>query len=126
VGVEAASRGADQVLLVEGDGRKKGTILENISFVETDIQLIIMQVERFLHNFDSEYYYIFLDPPFNYKNKEKLLATISEKKLVHPDGSVLLHHPSEDRIPDRVENLIQYKIKTYGRSVLRYYRLSVV
>ena len=50
LGVEAASRGAAPVLLVEKDPRKRATILKNISFVETDIDLVMAPVERFLRS----------------------------------------------------------------------------
>ena len=53
IGIEAASRGADPVVLVEKDPRKKATILQNISFVESGIQLLSCSAESFLKKRDS-------------------------------------------------------------------------
>lgn len=48
IGIEAASRGAAPVLLVEKEPRKKPTVLKNIAFVESHIDLVVDPVERFL------------------------------------------------------------------------------
>jgi len=48
IGIEAASRGASPVFLVEKDAGKKLTIYKNISFVTEDIKAVIMPVERFI------------------------------------------------------------------------------
>ena len=48
IGIEAASRGAEPVVLVEKDFIKKNVIKENIAFVESDIQLRLMSVERYI------------------------------------------------------------------------------
>ena len=48
VGIEAASRGAEPVHLVEKDRGKKKVITENISFVESPIMLFMADVNRFI------------------------------------------------------------------------------
>jgi len=48
IGIEAASRGAAPVLLVGKEPRKKPTVLKNIAFVESHIDLVVDPVERFL------------------------------------------------------------------------------
>ena len=47
VGIEAASRGASPVILVEMDRKKRPVIERNIGMVESEIQLVMMPVERF-------------------------------------------------------------------------------
>ena len=73
LGIEAASRGADPVLLVEKDARKKKTILKNISFVETHIDLVVAPVERFLRTNTRSWDIVFLDPPFDREGKGLVL-----------------------------------------------------
>ena len=48
VAIEAASRGASPIHLVEGDRGKKETIEKNLSFVREEKHLFIMDVNRYL------------------------------------------------------------------------------
>lgn len=121
VGIEAASRGAEPVWLVEKDYKKRDTIEKNTSFVESDIYMRMMPVERFLRKIEKTFTYIFLDPPFSYREKWKLIELISENGLLHEEGVLLLHHPKEDFLPEAIGDLRQRKIKIYGRSILRFY-----
>ncbi|MEW5816761.1 MAG: RsmD family RNA methyltransferase, partial [Spirochaetota bacterium] len=78
VGIEAASRYAEPILLVEKDARKKKIILKNISFVEADIKPVFLPAERFVIQCKRQFDIIFTDPPFAYKFKHNLLASISK------------------------------------------------
>ena len=48
VAIEAASRGASPIHLVEMDRGKKATIEKNLSFVEEDKKLFVMDAERYI------------------------------------------------------------------------------
>ena len=74
VGLEAASRGAAPVVLVEKDPGKKRVILENLTIAEENKpRLYLMPVERFLKRFDTPYDIVYLDPPFPYGEKVKMV-----------------------------------------------------
>lgn len=122
VGIEAASRGAEPVYLVEGDYRKGRTIESNISFVESDIQVKMMPVERFLQKAHRSFDLIFLDPPFPYRKKQKLLELVCKSGALEKDGILLIHHPKEEQFDDKISSLTLFKTKSYGRSILRFYR----
>ncbi len=122
VAIEAASRGAGPVVLVEGDYKKGGVIRKNLEIIEEESKLFLMPVEQFLKTADTSYDIIFLDPPFSYPEKEKLLCLVSEQDLLAPSGTVLLHYPAEDSIPETAGSLVGFRLKKYGRSLLRFYR----
>ena len=124
VGIEAASRGADPVWLVERDRRKRRTIQRNMEFVETDVELRMMPVEAFLRKPPREFDLIYLDPPFAFRGKTELLQSVCKSRTLAPDGRLLIHAPSEDPMPDGVADLELYDRRTYGRSILSFYRLS--
>ncbi len=122
VGIEAASRGAEPVYLVEGDYRKRRTIESNISFVKREIQVKTMPVERFLQRADRSFDLIFLDPPFPYRNKEKLIELVCKSGALEKNGILLIHHPKEEHFADKIASLTLFNTKSYGRSILRFYR----
>lgn len=122
VGIEAASRGADPVILVEKDFKKKYTIRENISFVEESITLILSPVEKFIKSGKSKFDLIYLDPPFNYKKKTRLIELIGDADILKPDGEIIMHYPDEDDIPETIGPFQMTDRRAYGRSILKFYR----
>ena len=122
VAIEAASRGAEPVVLVEKDFRKAAVIRKNLEIIDEQAHLKLMSAEKFMKTADSAFDIIFLDPPFSYPKKEKLLQGISDRQLLAESGILLLHHPAEDKIPEKAGDLIQYRLNRYGRSLLRFYR----
>ena len=124
VGIEAASRGAAPVHLVEMDKGKRATIEQNISIVQSEIQLFLMPVQRFFALAKQEYAIVYADPPFPLKGKTGLAQTIAKNHLVAPGGQFIIHYPVEERSfwPQRIEDLEFSDERSYGRSILRFYR----
>jgi 16S rRNA G966 N2-methylase RsmD len=81
-----------------------------------------MAVELFLKRCKGQYDYIFFDPPFPYKFRLELLQTASKRKLITDTGTILIHRPSEDPLPDKINTLIRYDQRVYGRSIVDFYR----
>jgi 16S rRNA (guanine(966)-N(2))-methyltransferase RsmD len=125
IGIEAASRGAAPVMLVEGDPGKRKTILSNISFVESPIHLAIMPVERYLASSRRRFDYVFMDPPFRYTKKLSLLQRVEERALLEERGKVLIHHPKSDALPDSVGKLIRIDSRSYGGSIVDFYTTAL-
>jgi len=123
LGVEAASRGAAPVVLVERDPRKKPAILKNISFVETAVELVIAPVERFLRSNRRAWDIIFLDPPFAREEKEAILDEAGAAAHLAPDGLVILHlHSAEKLAVDDRPGLELADRRAYGQSLLLFFR----
>ena len=76
--VEAASRGAASVTLVERDLRKRPCLRRNTSFVSAAVRIHISPCERFLARArpvaGCGWDLVFVDPPFAYRHKPELLA----------------------------------------------------
>jgi 16S rRNA (guanine966-N2)-methyltransferase len=125
VGIEAASRGAEPVVFVEKDIRKKRTLARNISFVAADTRIYIMPAQRYLGRRDpGSFDYIYLDPPFAQAGKEALLGRIAAGELLRPGGMAIIHAPREEELPELIGGLALADRRRYGRSVLSFYRGS--
>lgn len=122
VGIEAASRGASPVTLVESDRRKKRIILENISFVHEDIRLKLLPAERFIRLTEGPYDYIYADPPFPMEKKGRLIHLVEEKRILPEGGLFIIHYPDNETLPDSVGALVLKDQRKYGRSMLRFYQ----
>lgn len=122
LGIEAASRGAAPVVLVERDAGKRATILANIAFVETPIRLVVMAAERYIAGSSERFDVVFLDPPFRLAGKEELIRTIDERDLLREGGLLLIHHPEEEKLSDEIGRLGLADLRRYGRSIVRFYR----
>lgn len=124
VGIEAASRGAEPVHLVEMDRGKKQVIQKNISMVESQIQLFMMNVNRFIPTAKCQYDIVYADPPFPMGGKVELAKSIDEANIVKNGGLFIIHYPAEEKAgwPEKIGDLEFNDERTYGRSILRFYK----
>ena len=126
IAIEAVSRGAEHVELCEKDKIKINTVLENVSVTEkecgTKIQCHFMPVEYFIKRCKNSFDYIFFDPPFPYKFHEQLILEADKKGLLKETGTIMVHRPEEHFMPDTIGNLKRTDQRTYGRSIVDFYK----
>lgn len=125
LGIEAASRGAEPVLLVEKDARKRSTIQKNISFVTSRIELVTAPVERFLKNDTRVWDIIFLDPPFDYPTKGDVLDHACTAGHLAADGIAIIHLHSAEKLSVDRPGLELADRRAYGQSLLLFFRQAV-
>ena len=123
VAIEAASRGAEPIHLVEMDRGKKETIEKNLSFVEEEKHLYMMDAMRYIMTSVMRYDIIYADPPFNMEGKVALAERIAKKGILKEHGLFIIHYPEEENKlwPERIEGLIFKDERKYGRSMVRFY-----
>ncbi|MBP5251040.1 MAG: 16S rRNA (guanine(966)-N(2))-methyltransferase RsmD [Treponema sp.] len=127
IAIESVSHGASRVSLCEMDKKKGSVILENVKMCEdagVRISCHFMAVELFVKRCREQFDFIFCDPPFPYKFRKDLLEKIDAKKLLLPGGTVMIHYPSEDPLPNRIGNLVLTDKRIYGRSIVNFYKLK--
>lgn len=123
--LEASSRGAAPITLVERDRQKRATIERNIRISEEQVRIVIAPVERFVASNRGRWSVVFVDPPFAYKHKTDLLERIAAAGLVSPSGRLLMHLPSRENLPGAVGDLTRTDGRRYGgSSVVFYERLA--
>ncbi|MDR0709492.1 MAG: RsmD family RNA methyltransferase [Spirochaetaceae bacterium] len=126
IALEAASRGAGPVEVVEKDPRKRGTLIRNVSMAPVRIECHFVAAELFVLRAKRRFDLIFCDPPFPYRYKWELLQNIAASALAGAGSRLLLHRPREDSqrglieggIPER---LVHTGAKTYGRSIVDFF-----
>lgn len=120
IAIEAASRGAGPLVLVERDPRKRRTLLKNTSFVEARVEVLTMPVERFLKQDTRAFTYAFLDPPFVFEGKEAVLdATVGH---LAPGGVVLMHLHRAEPLEAVRPGLEEIDRREYGQSLVVFWR----
>lgn len=126
VGLEAASRGAKLVHLVEMDRAKRTVMEKNISWAKDgcDIQIFFSNVLKFIPTAQIQYDIVYADPPFPMSNKLQLAELVDRRGCVKPDGLFIIHFPTaeENQWPERVGNLVLTDTRKYGRNMIKFYR----
>ena len=122
VGIEAASREANPVVLVEKDYKKKNTILKNMQMVESNISLKMMNVQRYIDLAKESFDLIYADPPFIFSKKQELIEKIGRSRLIKDDTVIMIHHPSSDTWGETAGNLECYDVRKYGGSIVRFFK----
>ena len=124
VGIEAASREAQPVHLVEMDRLKKETILKNIAIVNPPITLFMANVFRFIPTAKISYDIVYADPPFPMKDKVSIIQAADKKQLVSRGGLFIIHYPREEKslLPSQIGTLTLIDERSYGRSLLNFYK----
>lgn len=134
--IEAASRGAKNVTLVEKDYGKKKVLEHNLLLLkgmevieeECTYTLCMNDVFTFLEGPSSaQYSIIYADPPFPLKGKERILDLIDKNDtLLTDDGVFIIHIPREEQKLWKEQSesgrLKMVDNRTYGRSILLFYK----
>jgi len=121
VGLEAASRGAGPVVLVEQSRRAVRTMEENVHAVGLDVEIRRDAVEDLVRRqppypFDI----VFLDPPYELANGivETILRDLVANGWLTAEGLVVLERSSRDPAPRWPDALGDTWEKKYGETVL--------
>ena len=128
IAVEAASRGAELVHMVERDAGKRRYIEQNLAWVEEECRIFITPVERFLKRPAQSYDVVFADPPFAYPFKADLLRRIVAGGAAAEDSRIVIHYPSPEELPESVAGNTRIANRTddrrYGGSLVSIYDVS--
>jgi len=101
VGLEAASRGAAPVLLVESDKRTAATTSRNVATLGLQARVLTMKVEPLTRQpADAPFDLVFADPPYDLAAEavESVLVALLEQGWVAADGLVVVERSR--RSPD--------------------------
>ena len=122
--VEAASRGAASITLVERDLRKRPCLRRNTCFVSASVRIHISPCERFLARAHPAagrgWDLAFVDPPFAYRHKPELLAALRDRALLGDRALVLLHLPVQEALPGQ-RGFTCLERRSYGGSAVCFF-----
>ena len=127
VGIEAISRGARCVTLVDNNVRHIKVIKENIRTCgfHQSCEVIfgdVISIMDKLNRGERSYNIVFADPPYNYNNWSDLLSKIIKNVSITGYGFVIIEHSSKVSMPEKINYLEEYGRYVYGDSTLTVYR----
>ena len=116
LGIEALSRGAVSLTMVEKNRLVFHVLKENISMINADstVRLECKDVDFFIKNENKKYDVIFADPPYSIANYENLRGKVEH--LLNPNGVFCME--MKRRLIDE-ENV---RLKTFGNKQVAIWR----
>ena len=130
IGIEAASRGAREVILVESHKGTARLARENIEAlgIRNRVELIEDDTLRGLEKLAGRRLladFIFLDPPYdNSEEHLKVLEYLDLAHLVAPYGIVIVEHRNKTELPGRLDRLERTRLLEQGDAALSFYSLA--
>lgn len=127
LGLEAASRGASEVYLVDKSANtfpllKKN--IENLKFDDfcTGLNMDSYDALRMLANNKKKFDIIFIDPPYCKEMLPEAFRLIKENDMLQEDGIIVTKIDSIEEIYKGYEDIKLTKSKRYGNTTVCYYR----
>jgi 16S rRNA (guanine966-N2)-methyltransferase len=130
VGLEAASRGAQDVYFVEKNKHLVEVIKKNIQtccldknyrIIAGDIEFGLRDLFRKKYEFDV----IFADPPYNRNLVEATLKFLSRHHVLRKDGVIVIQHSIKENFTELVDdNIYQTDQRKYGDNALTFLKME--
>lgn len=120
LGIEALSRGAEEVVFVESSAKVARIVRENLEMVEAEGVVYAEKVEKFVERAEYQEYFdvIFADPPYDKVEVNELKRLV---ELLEDDGVLALSSPAEMREIE-LPGLRISSSHTYARARVTVYR----
>lgn len=127
VGIEALSRGAAHVTLVDRSGFSVAAARQNLealglagkmplpyTLIRADALSAVGRLRRAGETFDL----LFLDPPYGRGLATKALNALEACAIVSPSGWVIVEQDKRDPLPQTTSGLLLQRIERYGDTAL--------
>ena len=90
--IEAISRGAKKIFLIEKNIKVFRSLKSNLELIgSTKVELVNEDSIKYLKKLEHDAFdYIFLDPPFNQEILPLVLNLLSERKLIHTNSQIYI------------------------------------
>lgn len=130
VGLEALSRGAAEVVLVEYHRTAQELIRRNLQMLRApdEVRLIGTRLETALDRLAQEaatFNYVFLDPPYaEIAEYHRVLRQLGRSSLVMSDCTVIAEHSRHVLLEGKYGSLERQREIRHGDSQLSFYHLS--
>lgn len=118
MGLEAYSRGAEDVVFVDTDYRSVALTKANLKNVSVSLKVVKCDALIFLDACKEKFDLIIVDPPYKSGLYEKVLEKIEKNDLLSDEGIVVCEHSKDDTFAFQHFQLMDEK--TYGDTVLTY------
>lgn len=127
LGIEALSRGAEEVIFIDSNRRcvetirknlKALNVVHNVRVIRSDAIKAIREFGKAGRSFDL----IFLDPPYYSGMIEKALIEMNRYGIINNFGVVVSHHFKKEKVPESVGGLYLNRQNSYGDKLISFYK----
>jgi 16S rRNA (guanine966-N2)-methyltransferase len=129
VGLEAASRKASSVVMVEKDKSLAGVIRDNISLcgfsdicevIHADVRSVLRDLYEKSMRFDV----IFADPPYNRGFIGETISALGRYPLIREGGIIVFQHSVREPLPSIPDGWLLSDQRNYGDNLLTFLRMD--
>ena len=125
-GLEAVSRGAEKVFLVESSPVCISTIKQNVESLDTAFYCEVLRQDAadFVENYPTDsrrFDLIFADPPYGKGLAKNILLLINHYDILMHSGLLVIEHHRADSMPEAEGSITILKQKTYGDTTISVY-----
>ncbi len=130
VGIEALSRGAQNVYFVESSSRAAEVIRENLRSlgISEGFEIHEREAQRALRMLDAQAVaadYVFLDPPYRAQEAyEQTLGFLSQSRILSRKSLVVAEHEKKLDPGERFGALVRQRVLKQGDAALSFYTLG--
>ena len=119
MGVEAISRGAEKVVMVDSSKESVAIAKFNVDMIKESAQVVLTDALTFVSSTREKFDIIFLDPPYDIDGTP-VLEAIAENKILN-DGGLVIYEHSEDFKIGEVKGLTHTSTRKYGVAHFEFY-----
>ena len=125
IAFEAASRGAAEVVAVEGHRETAEAIREAAEQfgVEKKVTVVAAPVDRALYRLEGAFDIVYADPPYDNDVPLNLFRLLLERNLLAPDALVIFEHSARRILPD-IPGYRGVREEVYGDVALAFFSPS--
>jgi 16S rRNA (guanine(966)-N(2))-methyltransferase RsmD len=125
-GIEALSRGAASCVFVDNDAKAQRIIRDNLfhTGLARQARCLALNLPQELERITGTYDIIFADPPYHSDFYAVLIEGIAARKLLNPEGALIIEHSKKDALPDAPAPFVRTRYKHYGDASLSLYRFA--
>ena len=129
IGIEAASRGAQKVIMCEKAKDAIKVINKNLEKTKliNDVILYYDDFENCIKKIETKLEIIYLEPPYKTEYVYKSIKLLLEKKLIKKETIIIIETDIEQDVEKQLKllSIEEYDKKKYGRAYLLFYKLKL-
>ena len=125
IAFEAASRGAEKVVAVEGHRETAEAIRESAEQfgVAKTVEVVSAPVDRALYRLEGPFDIVYADPPYADELPEQMFRLLLERNLLAPDALVIFEHSARTILPE-IPGYRGVREEVYGDVALAFFTPS--
>ncbi|MGH9447237.1 MAG: 16S rRNA (guanine(966)-N(2))-methyltransferase RsmD [Terriglobia bacterium] len=130
MGIEALSRGAGEVVFLEGQRSAVELVRTNLQTlgIKSKFQIIAGPVETGIEKLEqngTRFHFAYLDPPYaEIREYHRILRGLGRSSIFAPQGEIVVEHSRHTRLEERYGALARFRLLRHGDSQLGFYRLG--